>query len=109
MLFKSTSAFKKQSVKPKKSGLENPLDSFLGRNSILDDKYEDTVSQKNIIAFFNERADFYFCHSFTKHLAKDMVFKQCVRYSMDILIIWVLKFSCNYFIDKTIVLDVVRL
>ena len=46
MLFKSTSAFKKQSVKPKKSGLENPLDSFLGRNSILDDKYEDTVSQK---------------------------------------------------------------
>ena len=45
MLFKSTSAFKKQSVKPKKSGLENPLDSFLGRNSILDDKYEDTVSQ----------------------------------------------------------------
>ena len=45
MLFKSTSAFKKQSVKPKKSGLDNPLDSFLGRNSILDDKYEDTVSQ----------------------------------------------------------------
>ena len=49
MLFKSTSAFKKQSVKPKKSGLENPLDSFLGRNSILDDKYEDTVSQKKNI------------------------------------------------------------
>ena len=79
MLFKSTSAFKKQSVKPKKSGLENPLDSFLGRNSILDDKYEDTVSQIRIITdFLNERADFHFCHSFTKHLPKDMVFKQCV-------------------------------
>ena len=60
MLFKSTSAFKKQSVKPKKSGLENPLDSFLGRNSILDDKYEDTVSQKKYYSLFKWKGRFLF-------------------------------------------------
>ena len=92
MLFKSTSAFKKQSVKPKKSGLENPLDSFLGRNSILDDKYEDTVSQKFFLLTFSMKGQIFIFAIHLQNICRKIWFSNSV---LDILIIWVLKFACH--------------